>query len=641
MLGKKVKYVLAIIAMCGFVSCRVSPLEQSLRFAEGNREELEQVLDYYKNDSLKHQAASFLIQNMPYHYSLESEKLNCYRNEFYPICLEYDCTAEEGYRMLQNRHGKLYNNEYVKIFDSHVITADFLISNIEFSFKVWEENPWKHLITFEEFCEHILPYRVCCEPLENWKEKYYQVFKPVLDSLLIDKSDPLEACEILYKKITSEKWIFTEKKLLPYMGAMNLLEKHIGNCDDRAQFAFYVMSSLGLPGGIDCVLQQPNRYPKGHSWNFVLDSAGNTVEFTLYDQPPIKTSHSKYRGKVYRKTFSAQNKLSVVEKKEENIPASLNNELLMDVSENYFPNSFSLEITFYQPHKRLYLCVFNNKEWIPVAWLQNKKNVLLQNVESDIMYLMGYFQNGCILPASYPIKISNDSCYELIKLDRQKTQEVKLTRKYPLKPWWKWIEDRSLNGKFQVSNYADFRDSVTIFQVKHGLDMVWHNFHLKVPALKRYIRYLSAENSYCSLAEIEVYVDGEIIQNAKVIGTDGSYRNNSLYEKEAIYDKDPLTFYDAKEATGSWAGLDLREKKGINEVRYIFRNDDNSIRIGDVYELFYWDNAGWVSLGKQTAMSDELFYSSCPIDALLLLRNHTRGVEERIFLYKNDQQEWW
>jgi hypothetical protein len=36
-----------------------------------------------------------------------------------------------------------------------------------------------------------------------------------------------------------------------------------------------------------------------------------------------------------------------------------------------------------------------------------------------------------------------------------------------------------------------------------------------------------------------------------------------------------------------------------------------------------------------------LSYENAPINALFWLRNHTAGVEERIFTYENGEQVWW
>jgi hypothetical protein len=80
-------------------------------------------------------------------------------------------------------------------------------------------------------------------------------------------------------------------------------------------------------------------------------------------------------------------------------------------------------------------------------------------------------------------------------------------------------------------------------------------------------------------------------------------------------------------------GLNLSKPASIKRIHYIFRNDDNNITIGNVYELFYWEKVGWRSLGKKTAESPVLLYEDCPTGPLYILRNLTRGKEERIFTY--------
>lgn len=67
-------------------------------------------------------------------------------------------------------------------------------------------------------------------------------------------------------------------------------------------------------------------------------------------------------------------------------------------------------------------------------------------------------------------------------------------------------------------------------------------------------------------------------------------------------------------------------------------NDDNFIRQGDCYELFYNEGVnGWKSLGKQIADTTYLEYD-IPDNALLLLRDYTRGHEEQIFYMQDEKQ---
>lgn len=66
---------------------------------------------------------------------------------------------------------------------------------------------------------------------------------------------------------------------------------------------------------------------------------------------------------------------------------------------------------------------------------------------------------------------------------------------------------------------------------------------------------------------------------------------------------------------------------------YIPRNDDNYIASGELYELFYHNGTeGWISLGKQMGISDSLIYENIPSNAMLWLRNLTKGREEQQFI---------
>lgn len=68
------------------------------------------------------------------------------------------------------------------------------------------------------------------------------------------------------------------------------------------------------------------------------------------------------------------------------------------------------------------------------------------------------------------------------------------------------------------------------------------------------------------------------------------------------------------------------------------RNDDNFIWPGDEHELFYRNEiAGWVALGRKTAMERTITFS-IPNNALLWLRNLTKGREEQVFVYRNGRQ---
>ena len=107
-----------------------------------------------------------------------------------------------------------------------------------------------------------------------------------------------------------------------------------------------------------------------------------------------------------------------------------------------------------------------------------------------------------------------------------------------------------------------------------------------------------------------------------------------------IRDNNPLTFIEIPNGLDLWVGLDLGRHENISSIGFCPRNDDNDISPGDIYELFYWDGE-WKSLGEKKACTHELNYHNVPKNALLWLRDKSKGKEERPFTYEHNTQIWW
>lgn len=80
--------------------------------------------------------------------------------------------------------------------------------------------------------------------------------------------------------------------------------------------------------------------------------------------------------------------------------------------------------------------------------------------------------------------------------------------------------------------------------------------------------------------------------------------------------------------------------QSVEKIVYTPRNRDNYILAGDTYELFYNRQGRWVSAGRRVASADSLVYE-VPGDALMFLKNHSRGKDERIFEYRDGIQTYW
>jgi len=645
-------FIVFFVFLFFLCSCeRKNKLEKALSFAGKNRVELEKVLQYYSSepgDSLKYKAAVFLIENMPNYYSLQSKEIDSLRLSVKEFALRNEYEPNEHTRMIlasafEGKYTIPPSQSLKKIYDSHIITAPFLIENIELAFDTWQKTAWKNSVSFESFCREILPYRSGYGPLESWRKLYGDMFQPLIENLQ-DKSDIVKAGQLVYDSIFNQRWLFDNEIRNEHLGAATLLKTRIGDCYLLAHYATYAFRSVGIPAGIDCILQNPDMLYKQHYWNYMKNLDGKTIPFELYQTPPAYQPNviPRKKGKVYRIYFDKPESTFVVQYKEERLPRLLSDPHLEDVSDIYFKGAkVSIDVKHLEG-KLVFLGVFNNKTWIPITCIRAKNGkAIFPHLEPDIVWQALSFQNKRLVPVSLPFISEETGECRFLYPDNDNTQTLELERKYPLPDWLPVFRHRSVGGLFEGSNTEDFIDATLLYTTVDSLDMRWRKVFIDCPQSFQYLRYYSAPDGHCNIAEIRFFSSGREL-TGEVIGTEGTTNFLRSRLKCAAFDGDPETYFDSSSPDGAWTGLKLSKPERVTEIEFLFRTDDNNIREGDVYELFYFSEKGLVSLGKQTGIKNGvLYYHGVPSNALYWLQNETRGREERIFTYENGEQVWW
>ena len=197
-----------------------------------------------------------------------------------------------------------------------------------------------------------------------------------------------------------------------------------------------------------------------------------------------------------------------------------------------------------------------------------------------------------------------------------------------------------IGGKFQVASDENFTDTLTVHVIPHLTDNKYHLVNLDYDAKYRFFRYLSPDWSRGNMAELYTFnSDGDTLKPKRLLG---NFHVRPWRGPETLFDGDVLSFYDSHDISNVWYGWEYPEPVTISQILFLPRNDDNFIREGEDYELFYWQRNGWVSLGRQLGnFKAELDFDNVPQRAILRLHNHTKGSEERIFTYENGKQIWW
>ena len=199
-----------------------------------------------------------------------------------------------------------------------------------------------------------------------------------------------------------------------------------------------------------------------------------------------------------------------------------------------------------------------------------------------------------------------------------------------------------VGGTFEGSNYADFKEKDTLHIISEPPLRQDNVIYLSEVKPYRYARYYGPMDSNCDVAEVAFYSSHSDTcrLQGKVIGTPNGVDGDNEHDYTNVYDGNPSTSFHHDNVNGGWAGLDFRVKQPIARIVYTARNRENYIRAGDIYELFYTSGGEWHSVGIQVPGGDSLVYE-VPKGTLLYLKNHSGGVDERIFDYHEGKQRYW
>ena len=633
-----------LCTLCFLASCSSSPsrLELALQLAGDNRAELERVLNHYAEneaDSLKYRAARFLIENMPQHYTFAGEEVKLYYEAIAPLIKVANAHTLDSIKSCLKTAGSTFlSNKPTKAADITHIKADYLINHIDQIFKT-RDYPWNKNISFQEFCEYVLPYRIDHEPIEDWLKVYMPINKKLADSLYSESQNYTEFISKFVDFYTKNSPYINTFSFPVELHPTSLLNIRYGDCKEIALWGAYTFRSIGIPVYLDFTPNWANR-SQGHFWNSIsIDDSYYPFIFQDYASSGFG-NHLKDRfyeefSKIYRKTYSVQ----PISDTPLSYPGPYNKDIT-DLFESECADVTISATDLKKKYEVAYIMVFNNREWVPIGSTKLIENqATFRLLHKGCCYLASVFDGRQFIPICDPFILNAHGAIHYLIPDLQKRQSMVLFRKYPVGSMHKYA-NRSMGGMFQGSNDRHFHSCELLYKVEHTLeDMKWHTISIK-PRRYRFYRYYSAPNGYNNIAEIEFLGQSGNKLTGEVIGY-GDLIDDKASFKESAFDGNPLTFFAAKDPNDSWVGLDLGKPTAISRINYLFRNDDNNIRKGDSYELFYWEKGQWTSLDRQTAVSDSLIFQDCPAGALFILRNRTRGKEERIFTYENDRQVWW
>jgi hypothetical protein len=671
--------IFTMLLTIGCKNSNESAFIEILNKAGKNKEELLKVIEHYKlneADSLKLKAAYYLIENIEGLPTLDTIPL-AVNEKYFNFISKID---RSGLVFPKLTKGIDSINSTLMIQPAQIdprfvdelstVKSEFLIKNIDSAFSVWQNMPWSTKVSFEDFCEYILPYRCTDTYSDNIRDFFLHRYRTLPDSIRLS-DNMTKVGEFIIKDI--QPWFKEDPNILqryPFLTPTkfsDLLKGRVGSCNDANSVRVAGLRAMGVRAAFDEIPNWGNSNLP-HFWYRIIDPEHDTVRTKIsnenvnkktshiisassYDEPLVDGAPSfasiifnRSVPKVYRRCFSKQKTSLASIAKSDDIPDYFRSTRLKDVTSEYVETAditINLNIKS-KTQKYAYLCVFDNQEWLPVAWsIMDKGNVIFNDLGKNIVYLPMYYEKGRMVPAADPFLLNLNGEVKKIAAS-QKTELVTLHTKFPLRPYvLKW-ESYMIGSRFQLANKNDLSDSVTIKTINQ-LPFYGGEFTVKALGPFRFLVYQFKGLNYLEISELEFYGLSEEGKEIKLTGTPIGNPGYYPFTWAKLFDSIPFNFYRADTSrTDRFVGLDLGvDKKAlITRVKYMPYSDDNGVRSGDTYELFYW-NEGWNSLGTSIAEAGKVQFNNAPKGALLLLKNADGGVQQRIFRYKDGKQEFW
>lgn len=584
-----------------------STLKEALMQAGDNRAELEKVLHRYLQDpdSLKYQAACFLIENMPYYDYYKGELLE-YHQRYYHLLAENEdkkMTPVILADSILHLYGAFSKDSLQYCRDIQTVDSAYLCDNIEWAFKVWKEQPWGKHISFNSFCEYILPYRIGDENLCHWRKDIYLKYNPLLDSLrasdVLDKEDPAVAARILLDSIRKGKVVFTTSTPgnLPHVGP-KISQLKAGSCREFTDFTVYVCRALGIPCAVDFMPIRGDEND-GHQWVSFMDK----YETPFFEEFPDEVKEVRKdkmcimpKIKVYRTTFSINHIMQhEMLRLDTAVVPLFDQPHFVDVTASYAKDfKKELEIprnAIYKgsPRSRIaYLCAGKRMEWEPVAWTRfDKRHLVFTNIQKGSVMRVATYERGKLQFWTDPFEVNVSNDFRFFA-PSDSMQDITLFAKYSLRAEG-MFQERMMGGRFEGSNHPKFKKAEIMHVIDNRPMRLQTVVHIPSPEPYRYVRYIGPDEAYCNVAEVAFYQTSDTAAlRGKVIGTPGCYQADGSHEYRNVFDGDLCTSFDYLKPSGGWSGLDLKTAKRINKIVYTPRHYDNYIRPGDNYELFYY-----------------------------------------------------
>lgn len=590
----KLKESYSVIIILTLLMSGCTPYDFIPKSAGDNKDNLIAVLNYCRKDSnqCKYASAEFLVKNMGWHVSEENDGV--------------------------------YS-------DAAILSYDFLKEHIDHAVEQWQTSPYAKGLTFEEFCEYILPYRavrgygnnISAHERYDWMVKYIAI----PDSI----KDLKERIWYYNNAILALRAHGGKRNTLYHDGLNDLRYEDFVDCRDKAVQTCLNLRSIGIP----CVVEHTIGYRtlRSHHYYCAVWDVENQQWIRFHGEgikyyPGEDDWTSAELLNVYRDTYAPQ--VNSQYRLKDFKPYRFESPCQIDVTDNAVRIELPIEqdiegctpylSTFHRTAKGSGLQPFTQ------GYVREDK-IVFEYAVPTVWYVVTVYPEGKEKVVSRPFWVNKTESgrgnikYADFSPKESELEDAVLYRKYPIKEFLTERARTLIGATIVGANKADFSDA----------HLLWRLDSMPLPKVAHYPFLKTGDYKYYRLNTPEVCE----VSVLEWLTADGvlsiSDKNNKAYDRNmttAPTDSSAIT-------------LMLPQKERIVAVNLAPINADNAVTPGHVYQLYTWRNYyGWVLHSTQRAMADSIEFSGVPKGSLLWLKDITKGQEEMPMFYKDKRQQF-
>ncbi len=142
------------------------------------------------------------------------------------------------------REGMKFLIEHMPERDLRTLTAEFLLENVAYAYRAWNQAAWKDSIPKEVFLNDVLPYASVNERRDAWRKDFFERFQPLTKEV----SSPGQAAALLNQQIFKLLNVrYSTKRRKPDQSPFESIEEGLASCTGLSILLIDACRAVGVP----------------------------------------------------------------------------------------------------------------------------------------------------------------------------------------------------------------------------------------------------------------------------------------------------------------------------------------------------------------------------------------------------------